>query len=111
MDFPILSKKNNKEMYCTIFDASTGYIRGYVKSSSSWFKFMKPDVFIFPDNMYGNSEPQLVVIENKEYLVSFVNKGDQSYCALINIEDQTIEKIEIPTRIPPGFHSMYLDSN
>lgn len=111
MDFPILSKKNKKEMYCTIFDASTGYIRGYVKSTSSWFKYMKPKVFIFPDYMYANSEPQLVIIENKEYLISFVNKGDQSYCALINIDDKTIEKIEIPTRIPPGFHSMYLDSN
>lgn len=111
MDFPILSKKNKKEIYCTIFDASSGYIRGYVKSSSCWFKYMKPKVFLFPNGTYGNSEPQIVLIENKEYLLTFVNSEHQSFCALIDVEDQIMEKIEIPTRIPPGFHSIFIDSN
>ena len=67
----------------------------------------KPEVFLFDKDVYGNSEPQTIIIDDVEYLLSFTNDETKSYISLINVEMKTIESIEIPTRIPPGFHSIY----
>ena len=107
LDFPIVSKKNPNEIYCTIFDSALGYIKGYTKISVNNFLHQKPEVFLFEKNMFGNSEPQVVLIDNEEYLVTFVNDENKSYISLIDVSSKKIEKLEIPTRIPPGFHSIF----
>jgi carotenoid cleavage dioxygenase-like enzyme len=106
LDFPITSTMDKDCIYCTIFDAGLGYIKGYVKIKTTEFQERIPQLFLFPDNMYGNSEPQITVIDNTEYLLSFTNQNNQSFISLIDIENGKIENIEIPTRIPPGFHSI-----
>lgn len=107
LDFPIKSHKLSRYIYCAIFDSAMGYIKGYVRSDIYNFKNSKPKVFLFDKNTYGNSEAQVVVIDNVEYLVTFTNDDMKSYISLINVEKNSIENIEIPTRIPPGFHSIY----
>ena len=37
LDFPISSTINDKHVYCTIFDAALGYIKGYVKINTNEF--------------------------------------------------------------------------
>jgi len=112
LDFPIQSKLDSKYVYCTIFDSALGYIKGYTKIDiyNNNFKNTKPEVFLFEQGIYGNSEPQPVVIDNNEYLVSFTNNNDKSYISLINVSNKKVENIEIPTRIPPGFHSIYYNT-
>ena len=105
LDFPITSIKNKDEVYCTIFDSKRGYICGYTKTNLKNFEYSKPKIFLFNDNEYGNSEPQPVIINDKEYLITFTNDLVNSYISLINIEKGTIKRMKIPTRIPPGFHS------
>lgn len=107
LDFPITSKINEKYVYCTIFDAALGYIKGYVKINTDNFIDSKPEIFLFDKDVYGNSEPQTVIIDDVEHLLSFTNDETKSYISIINIEDNIVESIEIPTRIPPGFHSIY----
>lgn len=107
LDFPITSSINDKYVYCTIFDAALGYIKGYVKINTENFINSKPEIFLFEKNVYGNSEPQTIVIDDVEYLLSFTNDENKSYISLIDVEKKTIESIEIQTRIPPGFHSIY----
>ena len=107
LDFPIQSKITPRYIYCSIFDSSTGYIRGYVKIDTYYFDKSKPTVFLFNDGLYGNSEPQIAVVDNKEYLISYTHNSHKSYLSLINVEQKIINNIEIPTRIPPGFHSIY----
>lgn len=105
LDFPITSIKNKHEVYCTIFDSKKGYICGYTKINLKNFEYSKPKIFLFNDNEYGNSEPQPIIINDKEYLITFTNDQVNSYISLINVEKGTIKRIKIPTRIPPGFHS------
>tara|TARA_Y100000992_G_C20888720_1_gene315303 strand:- start:55 stop:540 length:486 start_codon:yes stop_codon:yes gene_type:complete len=107
LDFPITSKINEKYVYCTIFDAALGYIKGYVKINTDNFVDSKPEIFLFDKDVYGNSEPQTVIIDDVEHLLSFTNDETKSYISIINIENNIVESIEIPTRIPPGFHSIY----
>ncbi len=107
LDFPISSKLDSKHVYCTIFDSALGYIKGYIKIDTSNFKFAKPHVFLFDENVYGNSEPQTVVIDNQEYLVSFTNDDENSYISLIDVIGKNVESLRIYTRIPPGFHSIF----
>ena len=109
LDFPLVSKLNDDYVYCTIFDSSTGYIRGYVKTDISNFKDAEPVVFLFDKEMHGNSEPQLTVIEDIEYILTFNNDDEKSYISLIDIENKNISSVQIPTRIPPGFHSIYYE--
>ncbi len=108
LDFPIESQINKNHIYCTIFNAGVGYIHGYVKINTKNFEKSEPQIFLFENNMYGNSEPQVVVINNKEYLLTFTNDDIKSYISLIDIDNNTIDSIEINARIPPGFHSLYL---
>lgn len=105
LDFPMTSLKNKNEVYCTIFDSSKGYICGYIKINLKNFEYSKPQMFLFGEKEYGNSEPQPIIIKDKEYLITFTNDENNSYISLINIEKNTNQKIKIPTRIPPGFHS------
>ena len=107
LDFPVQSSKNSNYVYCAIFDSGLGYIKGYVKIDIFNFKNSKPRLFLFEKNTYGNSEAQVVIIDDVEHLVTFTNNNSHSYISLINMENGTIENIEIPTRIPPGFHSIY----
>ena len=107
LDFPVQSSKNSNYVYCAIFDSGLGYIKGYVKINILNFKNSKPKLFLFEKNTYGNSEAQVVIIDDVEHLVTFTNNNSHSYISLINMENGIIENIEIPTRIPPGFHSIY----
>ena len=109
LDFPITSKLNPEIIYCTIFDSAAGFIRGYVKIDTSDFKNSKPEMFLFENDMHGNSEPQVVVIDNIEYILTFNNNNENSYISLIDIDNKNINSVKIPTRIPPGFHSIYYD--
>ena len=107
LDFPIVSKLNSDYIYCTIFDSAMGYIKGFLKISTNNFSISMPKVYLFEKGKYANSEPQIVVIDNKEYLITFTNDDNKSYISLIDIENGKLEEIVIPTRIPPGFHSIY----
>lgn len=107
LDFPVQSHRSSRYIYCAIFDSAMGYIKGYIRIDTNNFKKSKPKMYMFKENMYGNSEAQVVIIDNMEYLVTFTNDDEKSYISLINIEKNSIENIEIPTRIPPGFHSIY----
>ena len=72
----------------------------------TYFEKAKAQIFIFEDNTYGNSEPRPIIIDNVEYLTTFTNDDNNSYISLINVNKKTNDKIKIPTRIPPGFHSI-----
>jgi len=109
LDFPIQSKRNSQFIYCTIFDSAMGLIRGYVKVDTYNFHESIPRVFLFPKHMYGNSEPQVVEMNNEEYLMTFSNRFEKSYISLINVKTGSMNSINIPTRIPPGFHSIFYD--
>ena len=109
LDFPLVSKLDPNFIYCTIFDAAEAYIRGYVKIDTSNFKDAEPVVFLFDKEMHGNSEPQLTVIEDVEYVLTFNNDDEKSYISLIDIENKNVSSVQIPTRIPPGFHSIYYE--
>jgi hypothetical protein len=47
----------------------------------------------------------VVVIDNVEYLLTFISQREESYIALINVDTGKQELERIPLRIPPGFHS------
>jgi carotenoid cleavage dioxygenase-like enzyme len=49
------------------------------------------------------------VIEDVEYILTFNNDNEKSYISLIDIENKNISSVQIPTRIPPGFHSIYYE--
>lgn len=105
LDFPVNSLKQKSKVYCTIFDSSTGYIRGYLKVDTRNYRDAIPKLFLFEKDCYGNSEPQVVVIDNTEYLLTFISQREESYIALINVDTGKQELERIPLRIPPGFHS------
>lgn len=108
LDFPVISNEKSRYVYCAIFDSALGYIKGYTKIDIySNFKNVKPEVFLYENEMYGNSEAQIVTIDKTEYLLTFTNNKKKSFISLINMSNKKIESIEIPTRIPPGFHSIY----
>ena len=106
-DFPITSKLNTKDIYCCIFDSNKASISGYLKINTDDFRISKPAIFLLENNTYGTAEPQTVVIENKEYLLGYLEKDSKYFISLIDVLNQSIESIEIPARIPPGFHSMF----
>ena len=107
LDFPVQSKINPRYIYCSIFDSSNGYIKGYVKVDTYYFSKSKPHIFLYDDNSFGNSEPQTIIIENKEYLISYSYNLNNSYISLIDVQHNSIHSINIPSRIPPGFHSLF----
>lgn len=107
LDFPIESE-NSDCIYCSIFDATNGKIIGIVKMSTTNFTRRKPKVFLMPYGHYMNSEPQVVSIGKKEYIMSFTyNQEDKAFITLIDVEKNKIENVPIPVRIPPGFHSIW----
>lgn len=112
LDFPIISINDRRYIYCTIFDSTTGYIRGYIRSDTYKFESRKPSLFLFENGVYGNSEPQPVIIDNREYLLTFINENGVSSIAMIDIlRNKIADKIEIPKRVPPGFHSLFMKHN
>jgi len=107
IDFPIHSKLHTQHIYCSIFDSAKGYIKGYIRINMLDFEEHVPEIYLFEQDTYGNSEPQVVVIDNIEYLLTFTNDNSKNYISLIDMNTRKKENIEIPTRIPPGFHSIY----
>ena len=106
LDFPQPSIVDENILYACIFDAEKAYIRGVLKINIKDFRNTKPDIFLFPENTFGTAEFQPVKINNKEYLMGFIDKENQHSISLINIKKKKIESIDIPARIPPGFHSI-----
>ena len=107
IDFPITSKLQQGLIYCAIFDLENTYIRGFLRINLNSFQYTKPEVFLFEEGTYGVAEPQTVVIEGNEYLITFIEENDKNYISLVDVTGKKIEKIEISTRIPPGFHSIH----
>jgi hypothetical protein len=71
------------------------------------FEKIKPKIFLFQNNTYGNSEPQVVIINKKEYLLTFTHTYNKSFISLIDINSNKIESIEIPSQVPSAFHSIF----
>jgi carotenoid cleavage dioxygenase-like enzyme len=107
LDFPVISKLDPNIIYLTIFNAKNNYISGYVKVDITNFLYSIPKIYILKNEHYGNSEPQCVVIDNEEYLLTFSNNYDKSFISLIDVENKNMESLEIKERVPPGFHSIY----
>jgi carotenoid cleavage dioxygenase-like enzyme len=113
MDFPVMSKLYNHGVYCSIFNAHTGKIMGFTYTELDTFGQSPPvtqtQYYALPTNIYANCEPQVITIENKEYLICFTYNDtiERSYLSLIDVHHRDIQSIEIPqVRIPPGFHSL-----
>ena len=106
IDFPKQSINYKNRYYFCIFDSISGKIKGYMYINLLKFEKVKPKIFLF-ENLFGNSEPQVVLINNKEYLLTFTYDFYKNYISLIDINSNKIENIEIPTKIPPGFHSIF----
>jgi carotenoid cleavage dioxygenase-like enzyme len=107
IDFPLSSKLQRGLIYCAIFDTENTYIRGFLRIHTNSFPYAKPDIFLFEEGTYGVAEPQPVVIEDKEYLITFIEENGKNYISLVDVAEKKIEKIEISARIPPGFHSIH----
>ena len=107
LDFPQQSIINKDILYTCIFDAEKAYIKGVLQINTNDFVNSKPSIFLFPENTFGTAEFQPVKIKNKEYLIGFIECENQNSISLIDIKKKKIESIEIPARIPPGFHSIY----
>lgn len=107
LDFPKRSVKNPSQIYCSIFDASTGCIRGYMKLDTLRFTSAIPDIYLLNDQVYGNSEPQPILIDDNEYLLTYTSDQNDSFISLIDVVQKSIHSQKIPTRIPPGFHSTF----
>jgi carotenoid cleavage dioxygenase-like enzyme len=111
-EFPRLSKLNKTFLYSTIVDSQKGEVHGYLKIDLSDFKNTCPNIFLMNDR-YGNSEAQPIIIDNKEYLLTFTyNKKKKYFLSLIDMENHKITELALPNsvRIPPGFHSIYIDN-
>lgn len=107
LDFPQSSIKDKNIIYSCIFDAKKAYIKGVFMIDTNNFTENKPDIFLFPEGVFGTAEFQPVTIKNKEYLLGFIDDNNKHKIALIDVKKKKIESIEIPTRIPPGFHSLF----
>ena len=107
IDFPQVSKLDTNIIYASIFDASSAYIKGLIKIDTANFTKSKPTILLFDTDEYASAESQVAVIENVEYIMMFMENANQTYISLVNMDTQNIETIHIPTRIPPGFHSIY----
>tara|TARA_Y100001970_G_scaffold228967_1_gene283816 strand:- start:7301 stop:8722 length:1422 start_codon:yes stop_codon:yes gene_type:complete len=110
-EFPVKSLCNKSHIYCSIIDSNKGEVCGYVKVDLVDFKNSKPIIFLMKDR-HGNSECQPVIIDNNEYLLTYTYDNKLNYyISLINIEDKIIHEIKLPSnvRIPPGFHSIFIN--
>ena len=110
LDFPI-ENRDFPYVYSSIFNASNGKIIGMIRINTDNFVNSKPNVCLFTDR-YMNSEPQILSINNKDYILSFTyDSTDQSYISLLDMEKDIIYDVNMPSflRIPPGFHSYYFN--
>lgn len=107
IDFPVKSIIDKNKNYFCIFDSITGKIKGYMYINLLKFETVKPKIFLFEDNLYGNSEPQVVLLNKKEYLLTFTHNHYKSFVSLIDIKSNKIESIEIPSKVSSGFHSIF----
>lgn len=111
-EFPISSILNGSNVYCTLIGSNVGQIKGYVKLNLNSFEDSVPNYFIL-DNRYGTSEPQPVVIDDKEFLLTYTYDKDRKYyLTLIDFDNKILHDIAFPDdiRIPVGFHSIYLST-
>ena len=111
IDFPIMSKTTPNLVYCTIFDACDGTIKALLKHDLSHFHG-KPVLYKL-NNLKICSEPSIVIIDEKEHLLSFTyDNKNNSYITLFDMTSDIleIESIKLPDniRVPPGFHSIYV---
>ena len=108
-EFPLISKVNNSHIYCGIVESKKGQIEGYAKFDLTNFENSIPDIFIM-NNRSGNSEAQPIIIEDKEYLLTYTYDNRNYYLSLIDIEKKEIHDLKLPKkiRIPPGFHSIFI---
>ena len=108
LDFPVEeTTKSDPYVYCSIFDATTGRIRGNLRVNSIDFTRRKPDVFILEDQ-FINSEQQIVYVDKKPLLISFsYDNLERSFVSLVDIPNKKCHSLKISDsiRIPPGFHS------
>lgn len=111
LDFPLQSSVNPDRVYCCIFNASSGNIQGYMAIDTTHFQSALPCVFQFPEGIYGNSEPQIVTIRGREWLLTFIqsHEGNVNFISLIDVFTNEMEMIPIPYRIPSGFHSIFMN--
>ena len=61
------------------------------------------------EDKYICSEPKVVKIEEKEYLLAFTYDKNTSYISLFDIDNKKTHSINLNTRIPPGFHTIMLN--
>ena len=110
LDFPLKSNKNRNINYLTIFDSNSTKIMGYLKINLYNFINSKPKIYLL-NNRYGNSEPQIITIGKKEYLLSFTYDEKINYISIIDIDLNKIYDIKLPKNIliPPGFHSTFIN--
>lgn len=114
IDFPIMSNTKSDLVYCTIFDACDGTIKGLLKHNLSDFH-SKPVLYKL-NNLKICSEPSIVNIDDKEYLLSFTyDNKNNSYITLFDLSSDVLntESIKLPNdiRVPPGFHSIFIPNN
>lgn len=110
-EFPVQSKKNNSHVYCCIINSDKGEVNGYLKIDLTDFKNSKPVIY-FLKNRCGNSECQPIIIDNKEYLITYTyDKNMNYYITLIDMENKIKRELKLPNdvRIPPGFHSVFIN--
>lgn len=112
LDFPISSKVYKNHIYCSIFDINTGRICGITCINTMNFESNKPYVYILK-NKYITSEPQCIVIDNKEYLICFTNDDKLTSITLIDVLNKKHYSLSLnnDTIVAPGLHSIFQYSN
>ena len=111
-EFPLPSLLNKNDVYCGIVESKRGQIEGYAKFDLSNFENCIPEIYIM-NNRNGNSEAQPIIIDNKEYLLTYTYDKKNYYLSLIDLEKKEIHDLKLPKkiRIPPGFHSIFIPNS
>ena len=107
IEFPIESE-DGKTLYGSVFDRNTAQIIGIIKIDIDEFETNIPNFMLLEDK-YICSEPKVVKIEEKEYLLAFTYDKNTSYISLFDIDNKKTHSINLNTRIPPGFHTIMLN--
>ena len=108
IEFPIKSG-DGKTLYGSVFDRDTAKIKGIVRVEIDDFELSIPNFMILEDKFIC-SEPYVVNIDEKEYLLGFTYDKNTSYISLLDIDNKKSHNINLNTRIPPGFHTIMLNN-
>ena len=106
IEFPIESQ-DGKTLYGSVFNKNTAQITGIVKIDIDDFETNIPNFMLLEDKFIC-SEPQVVKVDEKEYLLAFTYDNKTSYISLLDINNKKTHSINLKTRVPPGFHSIYI---